>query len=121
MAPDASPKLAVKSALVDTVIPVLLPAVTGPSLSPISVTATLAEAATAAVAVVTTIAVDDGGACIIYDVYFAIPDGVVGRPNGSHDLPIFVTYFKSLLLSSTKRATREAELSLMWTHLAKLT
>ena len=64
MAPDASPKLAVKSALVDTVIPVLLPAVTGPSLSPISVTATLAEAATAAVAVVITIAVDDGGAAV---------------------------------------------------------
>ena len=64
MAPDASPKLAVKSALVDTVIPVLLPAVTGPSLSPISVTATLAEAATAAVAVVMTIAVDDGGAAV---------------------------------------------------------
>ena len=64
MAPDASPKLAVKSALVDTVIPVPLPAVTGPSLSPISVTATLAEAATAAVAVVMTIAVDDGGAAV---------------------------------------------------------
>ena len=62
MAPDASPKLRVTSALVDTVIPVLFPAVTGPSLSPIKVTATLAEAATAAVAVVTTIAVADGAA-----------------------------------------------------------
>ena len=64
MAPDATPKLAVKSALVDTVIPVLLPAVARPSLSPIRVTATLAEAATAAVAVVMTIAVDDGGAAV---------------------------------------------------------
>ncbi len=64
MAPDASPKLAVKSALVDTVIPVPLPAVGGPSLSPVRVTVTLAEAATAAVAVVTTIAIDDGGAAV---------------------------------------------------------
>ncbi len=64
MAPDSSPKLAVKSALVDTVIPVLLPAVTGPSLSPIRVTMTFVEAATTAVAVVMTIAVDDGGAAM---------------------------------------------------------
>ena len=64
MAPDASQKLAVKSALVDTVIPVLLPAFTGPSLSPIRVTATLAEAATAAVTVVMKIAVGDGGAAV---------------------------------------------------------
>ena len=62
MAPDASPKLRVKSALVDTVIPVLFPAVTGPSLSPVRVTMTLVEAATTAVAVVTTIAVADGAA-----------------------------------------------------------
>ena len=62
MAPDASLKLAVKSALVDTVIPVLFPAVTGPSLSPVRVTMTFVEAATTAVAVVTTIAVADGAA-----------------------------------------------------------
>jgi hypothetical protein len=62
MAPDASPKLRVKSELVDTVIPVLFPAVTGPSLSPVRVTMTFVEAATTAVAVVTTIAVADGAA-----------------------------------------------------------
>jgi len=62
MAPDPSPKLRVKSELVDTVIPVLFPAVTGPSLSPVRVTMTLVEAATTAVAVVTTIAVADGAA-----------------------------------------------------------
>ena len=62
MAPDPSPKLGVKSELVDNVIPVLFPAVTGPSLSPDRVTTTTVDAATTAVAVVTTIAVDDGGA-----------------------------------------------------------
>ena len=62
MAPDPSPKLRVKSELVDNVMPVLFPAVTGPSLSPVRVTMTLVEAATAAVAVVTTIAVADGAA-----------------------------------------------------------
>ena len=62
MAPDPSPKLRVKSELVDTVIPVLFPAVTGPSLSPVRVTMTFVEAATTAVAVVTTIAVADGAA-----------------------------------------------------------
>jgi len=62
MAPDPSPKLRVKSELVDTVIPVLFPAVTGPSLSPVRVTMTLVEAATTAVAVVTTIADADGAA-----------------------------------------------------------
>ncbi len=62
MAPDPSPKLGVKSELVDNVIPVLFPAVTGPSLSPVRVTTTSVDAATTAVAVVTTIAVADGGA-----------------------------------------------------------
>jgi len=60
MAPDSSPTLGVKSELVDTVIPVLFPAVAGPSLSPVRVTKTTVDAATAAVAVVTTIAVADG-------------------------------------------------------------
>ena len=62
MAPDPSPKLGVKSELVDNVIPVLFPAVTGPSLSPVRVTTTTVDAATTAVAVVTTIAVADGDA-----------------------------------------------------------
>jgi hypothetical protein len=62
MAPDPSPKLGVKSELVDSVIPVLFPAVTGPSLSPVRVTTTIVDAATTAVAVVTTIAVADGAA-----------------------------------------------------------
>ena len=62
MAPDPSPQLGVKSELVDTVIPVLFPAVTGPSLSPVRVTMAFVEAATTAVAVVTTIAVADGAA-----------------------------------------------------------
>jgi hypothetical protein len=62
MAPDPSPKLRVKSELVDNVIPVLFPAVTGPSLSPVRVTMTFVEAATTAVAVVTTISVADGAA-----------------------------------------------------------
>jgi hypothetical protein len=62
MAPDPSPKLGVKSELVDKIIPVLFPAVTGPSLSPIRVTTTIVDAATTAVAVVTTIAVADGAA-----------------------------------------------------------
>ena len=34
-------------------------------------------------------AVDDGGSCIIYDIHYAVPNGVVGMPDGSHDLPIF--------------------------------
>ena len=62
MAPDPSPKLGVKSELVYSVIPVLFPAVAGPRLSPVRVTTTTVDAATTAVAVVTTIAVDDGGA-----------------------------------------------------------
>ena len=62
MAPDPSPKLGVKSELDDNVIPVLFPAVAGPSLSPVRVTTTTVDAATAAVAVVTTIAVADGAA-----------------------------------------------------------
>jgi hypothetical protein len=62
MAPDPSPKLRVKSELVDNVIPVLFPAVTSPSLSPVRVTMTFVEAVTTAVAVVTTIAVADGAA-----------------------------------------------------------
>ena len=62
MAPDPSPKLGVKSELVDNVIPVLFPAVTGPSLSPSTVTMTFVEAAIPAVAVVMTIAVADGAA-----------------------------------------------------------
>ena len=43
-------------------IPVLFPAVTGPSLSPVRVTVTVFKAAIAAVAVVMIIAVEDGGA-----------------------------------------------------------
>ena len=62
MAPDPSPMVGVKSELVDNVIPVLFPAVTGPSLSAVRVTTTTVDAATAAVAVVTTIAVADGAA-----------------------------------------------------------
>jgi hypothetical protein len=62
MAPDPSPKLVVKSELVDIVIPVLFPEVTGPSLSPVRVTKTFVEAATTAVESVMTIAVGDGGA-----------------------------------------------------------
>ena len=62
MAPDPSPMVGVKSALVDNVIPVLFPAVTGPSLSPVRVTMTFVEAAISAVAVVMTIAVADGAA-----------------------------------------------------------
>ena len=62
MAPDPSPMVGVKSALVDNVIPVLFPAVTGPSLSPTTVTITFVEAAIPAVAVVMTIAVADGAA-----------------------------------------------------------
>ena len=62
MAPDPSPMVGVKSALVDNVIPVLFPAVTGPSLSPVRVTTTTVDALIAAVAVVTTIAVADGAA-----------------------------------------------------------
>ena len=62
MAPDPSPKVGVKSELVDNVIPVLFPAVTGPSLSPTTVTTTFVEAAIPAVAVVMTIAVADGAA-----------------------------------------------------------
>ena len=64
MAPDPSPKLGVRSELDDSVIPVLFPAVAGPSLSPVRVTTTTVDAATAAVAVVMTIAVDDGGAAV---------------------------------------------------------
>ena len=62
MAPDPSPMVGVKSELVDNVIPVLFPAVTGPSLSPTTVTMTFVEAAIPAVAVVMTIAVADGAA-----------------------------------------------------------
>ena len=62
MAPDPSPQLGVKSELDDNVIPVLFPAVTGPSLSPTTVTITFVEAAIPAVAVVMTIAVADGAA-----------------------------------------------------------
>jgi len=62
MAPDPSPMVGVKSELVDSVIPVLFPAVTGPSLSPTTVTVTFVEAAIPAVAVVMTIAVADGAA-----------------------------------------------------------
>ena len=62
MAPEPTPKLRVKSELVDNAIPVLFPAVTGPSLSPVRVTMTFVEAATTAVAVVTTISVADGAA-----------------------------------------------------------
>ena len=43
-------------------IPELFPAVTGPSLSPLRVTVTSVEAGMAAVAVVMTIAVNDGAA-----------------------------------------------------------
>jgi hypothetical protein len=62
MAPDPSPTVGVKSELVDNVIPVLFPAVAGPSLSPVRVTTTTIDAAIAAVAVVMTIAVADGAA-----------------------------------------------------------
>ena len=62
MAPDPSPKLGVKSELVDNVIPALFSAVAGPSLSPVRVTTTTVDALIATVAVVTTIAVADGAA-----------------------------------------------------------
>ena len=62
MAPDPIPMVGVKSELVDNVIPVLFPAVTGPSLSPTTVTMTFVEAAIPAVPGVMTIAVAVGAA-----------------------------------------------------------
>jgi hypothetical protein len=85
IAPDPIPELSAKSALVENMIPLLLPAETTPRMSPFKVICTDDDAEIAAVAVVITIAVADGAAEVPVDAPLIVTFGIAAilkKPEG---------------------------------------